>query len=72
MGPTGKSLTAEDRVREFDEVESAWRTYYKAQCSAAYHAYTGGSIAPNMEGTCQIRLMRDRMRELEGIYQFMH
>jgi uncharacterized protein YecT (DUF1311 family) len=65
-------LSAEESVKEFDNVEAAWQTYRKAQCSAAYDAYRGGTIAPIMELTCQLSLMRGRMRELENIYQFMH
>ena len=71
-GPTGKPLSAEERVREFDGVEAAWQAYQKAQCSAAYDAYKGGTIAPIIDLTCHLSLMRDRMRELENIYEFMH
>jgi uncharacterized protein YecT (DUF1311 family) len=60
------------RVKKFDAVEAAWNEYYRAQCAAAYDAYAGGTIAPMMELTCKLQLMRDRMHELEGIYQFMH
>ena len=65
-------LSTEERVKEFDDVEAAWQTYRKAQCSAAYDAYRGGTIAPIMGLSCQLSLMRGRMRELEKIYQFMH
>jgi uncharacterized protein YecT (DUF1311 family) len=72
-GATGsQSPYAEERVEEFDDVETAWQTYRKAQCSAAYDAYRGGTIAPIMGLTCQLSLMRGRTRELENIYQFMH
>ena len=68
----GQYLSAEERVKEFDDVEAAWQTYHKAQCSAAYDAYRGGTIAPIIDLTCHLSLMRGRMRELENIYQFMH
>jgi uncharacterized protein YecT (DUF1311 family) len=71
-GPTGKPLAPEQRLKEFDTVESTWHAYYVAQCSAAYDAYQGGTIAPSMDLTCRLRLMRDRMHELESIFQFMH
>ena len=69
-GPTGNSLTPGERVSEFDRVESAWRAYYEAECSAAYDAYKGGTIAPSIELTCRLRLMRDHMHELESIFDF--
>jgi uncharacterized protein YecT (DUF1311 family) len=71
-GPTGKALTPEERLKAFDKVESAWRVYYEAQCSDAYDAYQGGDIAPSIDLTCRFRLMRDRMHELESIFDFMH
>jgi uncharacterized protein YecT (DUF1311 family) len=53
-------------------VESSWHAYYEAQCSAAYDAYEGGTIAPSIDLTCRLRLMRDRMHEFESIFDFMH
>jgi len=69
LGPTGQKLTAADRLRELDETEVAWQKYYEAQCAAAYDHNKPGTIAPSMEFTCRIRLMRDRMEELESIYE---
>jgi uncharacterized protein YecT (DUF1311 family) len=71
-GPSGKPLSEEERVTEFDGVEATWQAYQKAQCTAAYDAYKGGTIAPIMELTCHVRLIRDHMHELEDIYDFMH
>ena len=67
-----KALPVDERIRSFDRAEAAWQSYQKAQCTAAYDAYKGGTIAPVMEITCHLQLMRDRMRELESIYQLMH
>ncbi len=72
VGPTGKPLTPAQRSQNFDTVESAWRTFYEAQCSAAFDAYRGGTIAPSVQLNCRLQLIRDRMHELESIYQFMH
>ena len=71
-GPTGKPPTRDERIKEFDKVEAAWHAYYDAQCSAAYNAYKGGTIAPAMQLTCRLQLTRDRLHELESIYQLMH
>jgi len=71
-GPSSKPLSKKHLVKDFDEVEIAWQAFHKAQCSAAYDAYKGGTIAPTMSLTCHLELMRNHMRELEDIYQFMH
>lgn len=68
QGPTGIPLTREERLKEFDSVEAAWNDYSKAQCSAAYDQWRGGTIA-QVEGLyCVLTLMRSRMRELNFIY----
>ena len=72
VDPDDSATTSEHALKQFDAAESAWNKYYEAQCSAAYDAYSPGTIAPSMELTCQLQLMRDRMHELEAIYQFMH
>ena len=72
VGPTGKPPTAEERAKEFDAVEATWKDFYDKQCAAAYHAYQGGTIAPSMDLMSRLRLMRDRMRELEAVYDIEH
>jgi uncharacterized protein YecT (DUF1311 family) len=68
----GRQSDRSKRVKRFDAVEAVWNEYYRSECSAAYDAYVGGTIAPLMELTCKLQLMRDRMHELESIYQLMH
>ena len=68
-GPTGKPLTSQELVQQFDVAESAWQAYKKAQCSAAYDAYKGGTIAPMVQITCELMLTRNHLRELDSIYQ---
>ena len=60
--------TPQELVKQFDDAETAWQVYKRAQCSSAYGAYKGGTIAPIMQLTCELTLFRDRMRELESIY----
>lgn len=67
-GPTGKSLSSESLVKEFDQTEAEWETYRKTQCSAAYDLFKGGTIAPVMEGSCDLTLIRSRMADLNSIY----
>ena len=71
-GASGAPLSSQESVKEFDAAEAAWQAYQKLQCSAAYDAYRGGTIAPIMQLTCHLKLVRDRMRELESIYDLMH
>lgn len=68
VGPSGKPLSAESLVKEFDQAETAWQTYRKTQCSAAYDLFKGGSIAPVMEEICELGLIRSRMTDLNSIY----
>lgn len=68
IGPTGKPLTAEQMTKEFDQVEAGWETYRKAQCSAAYDFFKGGTIAPSMGELCELKLIRSRMADLNSIY----
>ncbi|HEV2417452.1 MAG TPA: lysozyme inhibitor LprI family protein [Terriglobia bacterium] len=68
IGPTGKPLTAEQMTKEFDQVEAEWERYRKAQCSAAYDLFKGGTIAPSMGGLCELKLIRSRMADLNYIY----
>lgn len=70
-GPTGKPLSEEETVKQFDEVEVMWQRYNKAQTSAVFDNYRGGTIAPIMAAACDLQLMRNHMRELDGIYDPM-
>jgi len=64
---SSKYSTSQELVKQFDDAETAWQAYKQAQCSAAYGAYKGGTIAPIIQLTCELTLFRDRMRELDGI-----
>src|SRR5215831_4968362 len=66
-GPAGKPLTGEEGVKEFDEVEALWQKYRSAQTSAVYDHWKGGTIAPVMAASCELRLLRNHMRELDSI-----
>lgn len=68
VGPTGKPLSAQDLAREFDRAETGWEAYRKTQCGAAYDLFKGGTIAPVMDGRCELTLIRSRMADLNSIY----
>ncbi len=67
-----KPLSPAEELKEFDQVEAAWQTYRKLQCKAAYDVNREGTIAPVISLNCELELLRNRMRELENIYQIMH
>ena len=66
----GRPLRPDERAKEFDAVESAWQVYAKAQCTTAYDTSREGASARVTQLECDLRLLRDRMSELESIYQF--
>jgi|SRR5579862_1638917 len=66
----GHPLRPDERAKEFDAVESAWQAYAKAQCATAYDTSREGTSAGVTQLECELRLMRDRMTELESVYQF--
>ena len=62
-------LLASQAQPEFDQAQTAWEQYRKLQCSAAYALFKGGTIAPSMELSCNLLLMRSHLRELNAIYE---
>ena len=66
-GATGKPLTATEMTGAFDDVEAAWQKYNDALCSAAFGLDKGGTIAPVSAALCELRAMRNHMRELGAI-----
>lgn len=67
-GPTGVPLTSKELVEELDGAEAAWRKYRQAQCTAAFDLYKGGTAAGPQASSCELMLVRNRMRELEKLY----
>jgi uncharacterized protein YecT (DUF1311 family) len=66
-GPTGKPLAAAEMAGAFNEVESAWEKYRVALCSAAFGLDKGGTVAPISAAYCELRAMRNHMRELGAV-----
>jgi uncharacterized protein YecT (DUF1311 family) len=67
-GPTGTPTDAEDLVKEFDALQTAWEQYRKIGATAAYNQYKGGTIAPVSLAMMSQELVRSHMRELSSIY----
>jgi len=66
--PTGAPPNAEDLVKEFDALQTAWQQYRKIGTNAAYNQYKGGRLAPVLSATISQELVRSHMRELSSIY----
>ena len=67
-GPTGVPATSKELVQELDGAEAAWQKYRQAQCTAAFDLYKGGTAAGPQASSCELMLLRNRMRELEQTY----
>lgn len=67
-GPEGPAQTSAQAAAEFDSVEQAWKQYREKLCSAAFHQGGGGTIAPVLEGECQVRSLQNHMRDLDQTY----
>jgi uncharacterized protein YecT (DUF1311 family) len=69
IGPTGPEATPATSMAAFDAAESAWQAYAKAECSAMDTLWRGGTIVNSIVGECELRMVRDRMRELDTAYE---
>ena len=67
-GPTGQPLNADERLREFDTLQSAWENYRKIAVDSAYNQFKGGTHAPVFAAVTDQLLVRTHMRELDSIY----
>jgi uncharacterized protein YecT (DUF1311 family) len=54
-------------VIELDQLEASWRAYEKRLCTAAFHQYQGGTIAPSKQMSCELTATRMHIRELGRI-----
>jgi uncharacterized protein YecT (DUF1311 family) len=72
-GPAASDTTkappnAEDLVKEFDALQTAWQQYRKIGTDATYNQFKGGRLAPVLSATMSQELVRSHMRELSSIY----
>jgi uncharacterized protein YecT (DUF1311 family) len=59
-----RPLKPADAARRLEEVKSGWTNYLEQICSLAEDRWQPGSIAPSQRSNCQLKLIRNRMREL--------
>jgi uncharacterized protein YecT (DUF1311 family) len=67
-GPTGPAATPATSTAAFDEAETAWQAYRRAECNAIDVKWRGGTIVNSMVGACWLRMTRARMHELDDAY----
>lgn len=67
--PTEAPPNAENLVKEFDALQTAWQQYRKIGTNAAYNQFKGGTFAPVSSATTSQKLLRSHMRELSSIYE---
>jgi uncharacterized protein YecT (DUF1311 family) len=70
-GPAGVELTPQQLVDEFDKTEGLWETYRDAECTAAFHQFGGGTGGPGAELECRERMIRQRMHDLDSVYNVL-
>jgi uncharacterized protein YecT (DUF1311 family) len=66
-GPTGTPPTKEEMVTRFDHIEANWQKYQAAMCDLATDKTRGGTMASYVGSVCELKLIRNHMRELGGI-----
>lgn len=71
LQPMPGELTTDQLVAEFDKTANLWESCRDAECAAAFHQFGGGTGGPPAEGECRQRMMRDRMRDLDRVYNVM-
>jgi uncharacterized protein YecT (DUF1311 family) len=69
VGPTGPESTPAAEVAAFDASEAAWHTYATAECNAVDTLWRGGTIVNSMVGSCNLRMARARLHELDDAYE---
>jgi uncharacterized protein YecT (DUF1311 family) len=67
-----RTLTPEQHVAEFDQIETQWSAYASTACGAVYHSFEGGTGGPSAKIECHLRLVRNHLRELDSIYEVTH
>src|SRR6266702_583101 len=68
IGPSGPEATPATNTVAFDATETSWRAYAKAECDAEDTEWRGGTIVNVMDGQCELRQSRARLRELRTAY----
>ena len=71
-GPSGPAATPETSTAAFDKSAVAWNAYAKAECDAVDTEWRSGTIVNAMVLTCELRLLRDHLHELDTAYYTLH
>jgi len=68
VGLTGKPLSSEELVKQFDTLEALWRKYFGLAETTGYDQFQGGSGAPSFGLQCRRDVMRSHLHELHLLY----
>lgn len=64
-----KALLPEQDQARIQASQDAWSDYRKKACDAVYAFYEKGAIRYSAQSRCEIRLTRERMRDLDDLYE---
>ncbi len=64
-----KALLPEQDQAKLQVSQDAWSDYRKKACDAVYAFYEKGSIRYSAQSRCEIHLTRQRMRDLDALYE---
>jgi uncharacterized protein len=64
MGDQFVSAAGKETLAEFDKGQAAWVVYRKAECTAVYDQWSGGTIRGAMEEGCWASLTKSRATEI--------
>jgi len=62
-----KAILGDDK--NLEDSQKAWLEYRKQACDAIYEFYKGGTIRNSAQARCEIRLTRERMGDLDALYE---
>lgn len=63
-----KAIIGDDAQKKLQDSQDAWLDYRKKACDAVLDFYKSGTIRNSEYSRCQTRLTRQRMRDLDFLY----
>jgi uncharacterized protein YecT (DUF1311 family) len=64
-----KAIIDGDAQKKLQQSQDAWLQYRASACDAVFEFYKDGSIRNSERARCAIRLTRQRMRDLDVLYE---
>ena len=63
-----KAILPSDAQSTLQDTQQAWLNYRKKACEAVFEFYKDGTIRNSEQARCEIRLIRQRMQDLDFLY----